>query len=86
MTVLLSHSVVPFFPLTFDGPIVTLGNTNITCDCTFVTFNGFLIFFSQFDLSIVTLNNANISFNCTFVTFSSTFIFFFSHLTVLSSH
>ena len=45
MTVLLSHSVVLlFFFLTFYGTSLTLRNTNITCDCTFVTFDGSLIF------------------------------------------
>ena len=33
------------FFLTFDGSIVTLGNTNITSDCTFATFGNTLFFF-----------------------------------------
>ena len=46
--VLLSHSVVPlFFFLTFDGINLILCSTNITCDYTFVTFGGSLIFFSH---------------------------------------
>ena len=45
VTVLLSHLVVPlFFFLTFDDTILTLCSTNITCDYTFVTFGGSLIF------------------------------------------
>ena len=36
-----------FFFLTFDGTILTLCSINITCDCTFVTFGGFIIFFSH---------------------------------------
>ena len=38
LTVHLSHSMVPFLFITFDNSIVTLGNTNITSYCTFVTF------------------------------------------------
>ena len=34
-----------FFFLTFDGFILTLYSTNITRDCTFVTFGGSFIFF-----------------------------------------
>ena len=34
-----------FFFLTFNGTILTLCSTNITCDCTFVTFGSSLIFF-----------------------------------------
>ena len=46
VTVLLSHSMVPlFFFLTFYGTIFTLSSANITCNCTFVTFSSFLIFF-----------------------------------------
>ena len=46
--VLLSDSVVPLFFLTFDSTILTLCNTNITCDCPFVTFRGsFTFFFSH---------------------------------------
>ena len=45
VTVLLSHLVVPlFFFLAFYDTSLTLRNINITCDCTFVTFGGFLIF------------------------------------------
>ena len=35
MTVLLSYSMISYLFLTFDGSIVTLGNTNITFDRTF---------------------------------------------------
>ena len=49
--ILLSHSVVPLFFLKFDGIILTLHSTNITCDYTFVTFCGFLIFFSHLMVS-----------------------------------
>ena len=46
VTILLSHSVVPpFFFLTFDDSIITLGSTKITFDHTFLTFGGTLIFF-----------------------------------------
>ena len=75
MTVLLSHSVVPLFFLTFDGSIVTLGNTNIKFDHTFLIFDGTLIFLT-FDNSIVTLGNINITCDCTFVTFDGSFILF----------
>ena len=61
------------------------GSTNITCNCTFVTFCSYLIF-DTFDGSIVRLGNTNITSYCTFVTFVGTLIFFFFHLTVLSSH
>ena len=53
----------------------TLCNTNITCDCTFFTFDDSL-FFLTFDGSIVTAGSTNIIFNYTFVTFGSTLIFF----------
>ena len=48
MTILLSYLVVLFFFfLTFDDTILTLCSTNITCDCTFVTFGGSFFFFSH---------------------------------------
>ena len=41
-----------FFFLTFDSSILTLCSTNITCDCTFVTFSGsFFFFFSHLTVS-----------------------------------
>ena len=49
------------FFLIFDCSIITLGNTNITYDCTFVTFNGSL-FLLTFDSSIVTLSRTNITY------------------------
>ena len=62
----MSHSVVPYFFLTLDNSIVTLGNTNISCDHTFITFSGFLIFFLTFDNFIVTLGSTNITSDSTF--------------------
>ena len=50
-----------FFFLTFDGFILTLYSTNITRDCTFVTFGGCFIFFITFDSFILTLCNSNIT-------------------------
>ena len=47
MTLLLSHSMVPFsflFFLIFNNSIVTLDSTNIKSDFTFITFNGTLFF------------------------------------------
>ena len=38
----------PYFFLTFDGSIVTLDSTNITLDCTFLTFNGSLFFLANY--------------------------------------
>ena len=85
--ILTSHLIASFslrwyfnFFLTFNSSIVTLDNTNITCDCTFVIFGGSL-FFLTFDGSIVTLGSTNITFDCTFATFGCTRIFF-SHLIV----
>ena len=57
-----SGSFIYFF-LTFDGSIVTLGSTNITCACTFITFNGFF-FLLIFDRFIVTLSCTNITYGC----------------------
>ena len=62
VTVLFSHLVVPFLFLTFDSFILTLCNSNITCDkssnitcdSSFVTFDGFLTFFFTFDGPIPT--------------------------------
>ena len=88
MTVVLSHLVVPlflFYFFTLDGSVVTLGNTNIISNYTFVTFDSTLFFFSTFDYSIVTFGSTNITYDRTFVTFGGTIIFF-SHLIVPSSH
>ena len=75
LTVLLSHLVVFF--LTFDGSIFILCNSNIICNCSFVTFGG-SFFFLTFNGSIVTFSNTNTTFDNTFVTFSG--FFFFSHI------
>ena len=48
VTILLLHLVVLFFFLIFDGSIPTLCSSNITCDCSFVTFGGSLIFFFSY--------------------------------------
>ena len=78
--------VIPCYQnITFNGIILKLYSTNITCDCTFVTFSGSLIYFLTFDGSIVTLSNTNITFYCTFLTFGGTLIFF-SYLIVILSH
>ena len=74
-----------YFFLKFDGTILTLCSTNITCDCTFITFSGSLIFFLTFDGSIVILSSTNVTYDRTFLTFSDTLIFS-SHLTVSLSH
>ena len=65
----------PFFFLANDGSIVTLGNTNIIFDRTFLTF----------DSVIITLCNTNITCNYTFVTFSASFISLL-HLMIQLSH
>ena len=44
VTILSLHLVVPFFFLTFNGSIVTLGSNNILFYHTFLTFDGTLIF------------------------------------------
>ena len=78
--------------LTFDGSILTLYSSNITCKISFVTFGGSLTFFLIFDDSIITLCSSNITCNSFFVTFDSSLFFsfsffsFFSHLIVSSSH
>ena len=86
ITVLLSHLVVLLFFLTFDGNILTLCSTNITCDYTFVTFGSSLIFFFIFDGIILTLCSINITCDCIFVTFNGFLFCFFSHFMVPSSH
>ena len=59
-----------FFLLTFNSSVITLGNNNITCDHTFVTFNGSLVFcfffyyyylLITFDSSIIILSHTNIT-------------------------
>ena len=85
VTVLLLHSVVPlFFFLTFDGIIFTLYITNITCDCTFFTFGGSLIFSHiwRYHSHIVQYQHHTWLYFCHI----QLFFFFFSHLMVPSSH
>ena len=69
----------PYFFLTFDGTILTLCSTNITCNCTFVIFDGSLILFYFlviFDGAILTLCSTNITCDRSFVTFSDSLNFF----------
>ena len=73
---LLSHSVVSLFFLTFYDTIRTLYSINITCDCTFVTFGGFLIFFPHILWYQSHIAQYNITCDCTFVIFGSSLIFF----------
>ena len=78
--------VIPSYQnIKFDGFILTLCNSNITCDNSVVIFGGSLIFSLTFDSSILTLCSSNITCNSFFVTFCNSLIFL-SHLTVLSSH
>ena len=88
VTVLLSHLVVSlFFFLTFYGTSLTKHSTNITCDCIFVTFSGFLFFFFLiFYGTSLTLRNTNITCYYTFVTFGGSLIFFSSHFMVSASY
>ena len=79
MIVLLPHSVVFVFFLTFDGTIFKLYSTKITYDCTFVRFGGSIFFFLANGSSIVTSGSSNITFDHTFLTFGCTLIFF-SHI------
>ena len=60
--------------ITFNGIILILCSTNITCDYTFVTFVP--LFFLTFDGTTLTLCSTNIICDCTFVTFGGSFIFF----------
>ena len=66
-----------YFFLIYDGSILTLCSSNITCDHFFLTFGGFLIFFLTFDGFILTLCGSNITYNSSFVTYSDSFIFIF---------
>ena len=50
-----------YFFLTFDGSIIILCNSNITCDRSFLTFGGSLTFFLTFDGFILTLCSFNIT-------------------------
>ena len=59
--------------ITFDSTILTLCSTNITYNCTFVTFSDFLIFFLTFDGIILTLCSTNIICDCTFITFGGSY-------------
>ena len=68
----------------FDGFIITLCSSNITCDNYFVTFDSSL-FFLTFDGSFFILCSSSITCDSTLVTFSGSF-FFSSHLTVSSSY
>ena len=78
--VFLSYLVVPlFFFLVFYDTSLTLRNTNIICDCTFVTFGGFLIFSLTFYGTNLTKHSTNITCDCIFVTFSGS-LFFFPHI------
>ena len=74
--------------ITLDGTIFILCNTNIICECTFVTFSGSLIFFSYLMVSslhcVVPTSHATILLSYSVVLFF--FFFFFSHLMVSSSH
>ena len=89
VTILLSHSVIPLFFLTFDGTILTLCRINITCDCIFVTFSGSLIYFSHFMVLFshyVVPRSYVIVF---FLTFNGTIFTFYStntYVTVFLSH
>ena len=75
MIVLLPHSVVLIFFLTFDGTIFKLWSAKLTCDYTFVTFGGSIFFFLANDDFVVTLSNTNITYDRTFFTFGCTLIF-----------
>ena len=81
LTVLLLHTMVPYFFLKFDGSIVTLSSTNIASDFIFVTFSGTLLFILKFDSSIVILGSTNITSDCIF-SHSVVPYFFFLQLTV----
>ena len=71
--------------ITFDGTILILFNTNITCDCIFVTFDGSLLFFSYSMVSFlycaVPTSHVTVFFHIWWFS-----LFFFSHLMVPSSH
>ena len=85
VTVLLSYLAVSLFFLIFNGTILTLYNTNIACECTFLIFGGSLIFSLTFDGIIFIFCSTKITCDCTFVTFNGSH-FFFSHLMVSSSY
>ena len=76
VTVLLSHSVVPLFFLTFYGTILTLRSTNIICDCTFFILASFLFFFLTFYGTSLIKRSINITCVYTFVIFGGSLIFF----------
>ena len=66
-----------FFPHIWQF-ILTLYSSNITCDCTIITFSDSFIFFLTFNGSFVILGSINITFDCIFVTLGDTL--FFSHI------
>ena len=70
--------------ITFDSTILTLCNINITCDCTFVTFGGALIFSHiwWYHPHIVQYQYHMWLYFCHI----RWFLFFFSHLMIPSSH
>ena len=78
--------VIPGYQnIIFNDFILTLCNSNITYDSSFVTFNGSLIYFLSFDCFILTLCSSNVIFDNSFITFDGS-LFFSSHLIVSSSH
>ena len=80
--------VIPSYSnITFDSFNLILCSSNITFDCSFVTFSGsfIIIYFFIFVGSIITLCSSNITFDSIFVTFDG-YLIFFSYLTVLFSH
>ena len=68
-------SITDYQNIIYNDSIFILDSTNITYDCTFVTFSGSLIFFLTFHSSIVILGSTNITYNYTFVTFGGSLIF-----------
>ena len=78
-TVLTSRqpAILGYQNITFDRYILILCNSNITCDSSFVTFGGFLIFFLTFDNFILILCNFNITFDTTFVIIGGSLLLLF---------
>ena len=84
MNVLLSHSVVHYYLLTFDGSSFIL--TNITYDFIFVTFGCYLYLIVSLSHWTITISNMTVLlshsvilflYNRTFITFGGFFFFFF---------